>query len=52
MGSGPLFDVYCVVDWSANATPKRGADSIWVSELVPGYLPTAVNLPTRHLAEP
>lgn len=54
MASGPLFDVYCVVDWSANATPKRGADSIWVSEFsgetTPGHEPAAVNLPTRHAA--
>ncbi|MDO8392722.1 MAG: cobalamin biosynthesis protein CbiG [Actinomycetota bacterium] len=28
-----LFDVIVVVDWSANSTPKRGADSIWVAEL-------------------
>lgn len=46
-----LFDVYCVVDWSANATPKRGADSIWVGELIHGRAPTAVNLPTRRDAE-
>jgi precorrin-8X/cobalt-precorrin-8 methylmutase len=26
----PQFDAYMVVDWSANATPKRGRDSIWV----------------------
>lgn len=24
-----LFDSYLIVDWSANSTPKRGADSIW-----------------------
>ena len=24
-----IFDDYLIVDWSANATPKRGADSIW-----------------------
>ena len=24
-----IFDAYLIVDWSANATPKRGADSIW-----------------------
>lgn len=27
------FDVLVIVDWSANATPKRGADSIWSYEL-------------------
>ncbi len=45
-----LFDVYCVVDWSANACPKLGADSIWVGEVVHGHPPTAVNLPTRQAA--
>lgn len=25
-----LFDRILVVDWSANSTPKRGADSIWI----------------------
>lgn len=25
----PLFDDYLTVDWSANASPKTGADSIW-----------------------
>jgi precorrin-8X/cobalt-precorrin-8 methylmutase len=25
----PLFDDYLIVDWSANASPKTGADSIW-----------------------
>ncbi|MDP6688289.1 MAG: cobalamin biosynthesis protein CbiG [Alphaproteobacteria bacterium] len=24
-----IFDAYLIVDWSANAAPKRGADSIW-----------------------
>jgi len=28
----PLFDAYVMVDWSANATPKTGADSIWYAE--------------------
>ena len=27
--AGTLFDDYLIVDWSANATPKTGADSIW-----------------------
>lgn len=26
-----LFDRVVVVDWSANAAPKRGADSIWIA---------------------
>lgn len=46
-----LFDAYCIVDWSANGTPKLGADSIWLSELVAGSEPTAVNVSTRHEAE-
>jgi precorrin-8X/cobalt-precorrin-8 methylmutase len=25
-----LYDRYLIVDWSANNTPKRGADSIWM----------------------
>ena len=27
--SRTIFDAYLIVDWSANASPKRGADSIW-----------------------
>lgn len=26
-----MFDRFVVVDWSANSTPKRGRDSIWVA---------------------
>ena len=26
-----LFDGYVAVDWSANGTPKRGANSIWIA---------------------
>ena len=33
MGGRALFDFYVVVDWSAAATPKLGADSIWVAAL-------------------
>ncbi len=29
----PLFDTYLMVDWSAAATPKLGADSIWIAGL-------------------
>lgn len=29
-GAPPRFDRVLVVDWSANSTPKRGADSIWI----------------------
>lgn len=28
-----MFDRIVVVDWSANSTPKRGSDSIWVADL-------------------
>ncbi|MEQ8602837.1 MAG: hypothetical protein RIB45_05925 [Marivibrio sp.] len=31
--SAPLFTRYLAVDWSAAATPKRGADSIWIAEV-------------------
>ncbi|HKX07677.1 MAG TPA: hypothetical protein VJN67_05760, partial [Stellaceae bacterium] len=33
MGGRALFDLYVMVDWSAAATPKLGADSIWVAAL-------------------
>jgi hypothetical protein len=44
----PLFDLYVVVDWSANSTPKRGADSIWthVTER-DGSAVEPINHPTR-----
>ena len=29
----PLFDSYIMVDWSAAAVPRRGADSIWLCHL-------------------
>jgi hypothetical protein len=29
--SAPLFDRIAVVDWSANASPKTGPDSIWLA---------------------
>lgn len=25
------FDAYLAIDWSANSTPKTGADSIWIA---------------------
>jgi len=40
----PLFTHYIAVDWSAHNTPKRGKDSIWVSE-VNG---SVANIRTRH----
>jgi precorrin-8X/cobalt-precorrin-8 methylmutase len=33
LGGRALFDLYVMVDWSAAATPKLGADSIWVAAL-------------------
>lgn len=27
-----LFDAYIFLDWSANSTPKQGADSLWIAE--------------------
>lgn len=30
----PLFDAYLMVDWSAAAVPRLGADSIWVCHLL------------------
>jgi precorrin-8X/cobalt-precorrin-8 methylmutase len=46
-----LFDVVVVVDWSANAAPKRGRDSIWCcvrDATTGGY--RVVNHPTRAAA--
>lgn len=45
-----MFDQIVVVDWSANSTPKRGTDSIWVA-VAEGDRVRTENLPTRHLAE-
>ena len=28
-----IFDNYIAVDWSANSSPKSGADSIWIAWL-------------------
>lgn len=53
----PLFDAYFFVDWSANNSPKRGKDSLWVSEafrqdsrLQFASLEKASNPSTRHAA--
>ncbi len=50
----PVFDAYIVVDWSANSTPKTGADSVWYcclerrdGQLMPLRL---ANPPTRRQA--
>ena len=46
-----MFDAYLMVDWSANSSPKFGADSLWYCLLEPteGRLVT-VNPGTRELA--
>lgn len=51
---GPLFDAFVVVDWSANSSPKRGADSIWSHLRIAGAHPDRavppINHPTRAIA--
>lgn len=42
----PLFQSYLMVDWSSAATPKTGADSIWIAHLDNGRL-SLQNPPTR-----
>ena len=51
MDPGASFDRIVTVDWSANAAPKRGKDSIWAAEAVvaTGDVRSA-NLRTRHAA--
>lgn len=50
----PLFDAYLIVDWSAAAVPRIGADSIWWSLLVcegaQATLRKTRNPPTRRRA--
>ncbi|MDD7971917.1 molybdopterin guanine dinucleotide synthesis [Roseinatronobacter alkalisoli] len=48
-GTPQGFDRILVVDWSANSTPKRGADSIWIGSAGAGATPPE-NMPTRALA--
>ncbi len=46
-----MFDRFVVVDWSANSTPKRGRDSIWIA-VHDGTRMTSVSNPsTRADAE-
>lgn len=46
--TGPLFDAYVVVDWSASSVPKRGADSIWSHVRAPdAAVEPPINHPTR-----
>lgn len=51
MSPGASFDRIVMVDWSANAAPKSGKDSIWAAEVVvaTGHVRSA-NLRTRHAA--
>lgn len=50
----PLFDAYLIVDWSAAAEPRIGADSIWIHVLerdgAGAVSERQVNPPTRHAA--
>jgi hypothetical protein len=53
----PLFDTYFFIDWSANNSPKRGKDSLWISEafwlndhLSFSFPQKAINPATRHIA--
>jgi len=49
-----VFDRFVVVDWSANSTPKRGRDSIWIAVHhldSRGAPPTVANVATRSEAE-
>ena len=47
MSGASLFDRVVMVDWSANSTPKRGRDSIWIGD---SRSPEAVNPSTRSAA--
>lgn len=46
----PLFDDYIAVDWSANNSPKRGKDSIWIATASQSSQAAPQNLSTRHAA--
>lgn len=48
--SAPRFDRYVAVDWSASATPKTGADSIWIADQARDGEPTLTNPSTRRAA--
>ncbi len=45
-----VFDAYVVVDWSAEARPKTGADSIWLAIYERGRPERVSNPPTRDAA--
>ena len=42
--SAALFDVIVIVDWSAQSSAKRGADSIWSYELDAALPPSSGDL--------
>jgi precorrin-8X/cobalt-precorrin-8 methylmutase len=47
----PGFDRIVMVDWSANSSPKRGRDSIWIASGTPPHgVESIVNCPTRSSA--
>ena len=49
--TGPLFDSYLIVDWSAAGVPRTGKDSIWLAHARHGMLRTRLeNPPTRAAA--
>ena len=56
-GAERLFDRYVVVDWSAAAVPRTGADSVWIAALDADVRAASatdvpmVNPPTRRTAE-
>ena len=46
----PLFQGYVAVDWSANARPKTGSDSIWIAVCDADGMRELLNPPTRQEA--
>ena len=46
----PLFDGYIAVDWSANAEPVRGENSIWIAVCDANGMREPINPGTRHEA--
>ena len=46
----PVFDGYVAVDWSANARPKSGRDSIWIAVCDTDGPPQCENPRTREAA--
>jgi hypothetical protein len=51
MAHESMFDRIIIVDWSANSTPKRGRDSIWIANhSVPDGTVRSANISTRSAA--